>query len=64
MLALLLSAAMAFSLTACGPGETNSPPPQESKAAAESQPPAESKAPENVTADAFKPSKEIGRAHV
>ena len=25
MLALLLSAAMAFSLTACGPGETNSP---------------------------------------
>jgi tripartite-type tricarboxylate transporter receptor subunit TctC len=59
MLALLLSAAMAFSLTACGPGETNSPPPQESKAAAESQPPAESKAPENVTADAFKPSKDF-----
>lgn len=59
MIALLLSAAMAFSLAACSSGEKNSPPPKESQAAAESQPPAESKAPEKITADSFQPSKDF-----
>ncbi len=62
LMSLALTAALLFSLAACG-NSADTPPestaPTQSAAPAESQTPAESTAPEQITADSFSPSKDF-----